>query len=111
MTELRERKGKDVPIELIDRSLEAGSEGALRSAGHLDPRLLAAWHQWLAALATDAEAAIAASHVYGELASGARDAWLNALAEDAPRLAVPAVAIYAPLLAVESDPARRERIE
>lgn len=80
-------------------------------AGGLDPRLHAAWREWLAALATDAEAAIAASQLYGELPPDARDAWLDALAEDAPRLAVPAVAIYAPLLAVESDSARRVRIE
>jgi hypothetical protein len=76
-----------------------------------DPRMLAAWRQWLAALATDAEAAIAASHVYGELSPDARDAWLDALAEDMPRLNVPPIAIYAPLLVVESDPARCKRIE
>jgi hypothetical protein len=77
----------------------------------VDPRMLAAWRQWLGALATDAEAAIAAAHVYGELAPEARDAWLDALREDAPKLDVPKVAIYAPLLSVEADPARRERIE
>jgi hypothetical protein len=33
------------------------------------------------------------------------------LTEDSPALPIPAVAIYAPLLAVESDPARRARIE
>src|SRR5262245_41204718 len=72
---------------------------------------MAAWRQWLGALATDAEAAIAAAHVYGELAPPARDAWLDALREDSPKLTVPAVAVYAPLLAVESDPGRRARIE
>ncbi|MFO0757571.1 MAG: hypothetical protein U0359_13830 [Byssovorax sp.] len=77
----------------------------------VDPRLLAAWREWLGALATDAEAAIAAAHVYGELAPEARDAWLDALTEDGPVLSVPKVAIYAPLLSVEGDPARRERIE
>ncbi|HVY46698.1 MAG TPA: hypothetical protein VHB21_12505 [Minicystis sp.] len=77
----------------------------------LDPRLLAAWREWLGALATDAEAAIAASHVYADLAPEARDAWLDALQEDAPRLDVPKVAVYAPLLAVEADPARRRRIQ
>jgi hypothetical protein len=79
--------------------------------GAVDPRILAAWRQWLSALATDAEAAIAAAHVYGELAPEARDAWLDALREDAPKLDVPSVAIYAPLLSVEADPHRRERIE
>lgn len=138
MEELRERGGKDETVEVEDAAApdaykRADGDGADRDAmslaslpergrdaagadgksgaGHLDPRMLAAWHEWLAALATDAEAAIAASHVYGELAPDARDAWLDALAEDAPRLAVPAVAIYAPLLAVEADDARRERIE
>jgi hypothetical protein len=77
----------------------------------VEPRILAAWREWLAALATDAEAAIAAAHVYGELDPEAREAWLQALAEDGPKLAVPTVAIYAPLLSVESDPARRSRME
>src|SRR5215218_8664375 len=77
----------------------------------IEPRILAAWRQWLGALATDAEAAIAAAHVYGELGPEARDAWLDALLEDEAKLEVPKVAIYAPLLAVEADEARRERIE
>jgi hypothetical protein len=77
----------------------------------LDPRLLAAWREWLGALATDAEAAIAASHVYSDLAPEARDAWLDALQEDAPKLGVPKLAVYAPLLAVEIDPDRRQRIQ
>lgn len=88
---------------------DRASEPDLRGA--VDPRILAAWRQWLGALATDAEAAIAAAHVYGELAPEARDAWLDALREDAPKLDVPKVAIYAPLLSVEADPLRRERIE
>jgi hypothetical protein len=81
------------------------------AGGLVDPRILAAWRQWLAALATDAEAAIAAGHVYEELTAEGRDAWLDALGEDGPNLAVPLVAIYAPLLSVESDPARLARIE
>ena len=82
-----------------------------RALPGIEPRILAAWREWLAALATDAEAAIAAAHVYGELGPEARDAWLDALHEDGPNLDVPRVAIYAPLLSVEADPARRERIE
>jgi hypothetical protein len=82
-----------------------------RSLPGIEPRILAAWREWLGALATDAEAAIAAAHVYGELGPEARDAWLDALHEDGPNLDVPRVAIYAPLLSVEADPARRERIE
>jgi hypothetical protein len=83
----------------------------LRAAGAVEPRLLAAWREWLAALANDAEAAMAASHVYGELSPEARDAWLDALAEDAPNIGVQPVAMYAPLLAVEADPGRRARCE
>lgn len=82
-----------------------------RSLPGIEPRILAAWREWLGALATDAEAAIAAAHVYGELSPEGRDAWLDALHEDGPKLDVPRVAIYAPLLSVEADPARRERIE
>jgi hypothetical protein len=81
------------------------------SEGSVDPRALAAWREWLGALATDAEAALAAAHVYAELPPAARDAWLDALQEDAPKLEVPRVAVYAPLLAVETDPARRTRIQ
>ena len=76
----------------------------------VEPRILAAWRQWLSALATDAEAALAAAHVYGELAPEGRDAWLDALEEDGPKLGVPRVALYAPLLSVENDPVRLTRI-
>jgi hypothetical protein len=73
--------------------------------------MLAAWREWLRALETNAEAALAAAHVYDALAPSARDAWLDALAEDVPRLGVPLLAVYAPLLAFEVDPVRRARIE
>ena len=75
-----------------------------------EKRLHEAWRAWLASLASDAEAALGAAHAYSDLDDAGRDAWLDALAEDVPRLDVPAVAVYAPLLAVESDPERRERI-
>jgi hypothetical protein len=76
-----------------------------------DPRFRAAWQEWLRALATDADAVLAAAHVYQDLDEDGRDALLSVLTEDSPELAVPRVAIYAPLLAVESDPVRRARIE
>ena len=72
--------------------------------------MLDAWCEWLGALATDAEAALAAAIAYRELDAPSRDRWLAALDQDAARLAVPRIAVYAPLLAVESDPARRARI-
>ncbi|MBK8254349.1 MAG: hypothetical protein IPK82_16985 [Polyangiaceae bacterium] len=69
-----------------------------------------AWQSWLTSLADDAAAALGAAHAYAELDDDGRDAWLDALAEDAPRLEVPRVALYGPLLAVEADPARRVRM-
>ncbi len=72
--------------------------------------MLDAWCEWLGALATDAEAALAAAIAYRELDAQGRTSWLNALEQDSLRLKVPRIAVYAPLLAVESDPERRERI-
>ena len=76
-----------------------------------DDRVRAAWRSWLSALATDAEAAMAAALAYESLPDEGRDAWLDALEADAAGLGVPLVALYAPLLAVECEPWRRERIE
>jgi hypothetical protein len=76
-----------------------------------ESRLVEAWREWLHALATDAEAALAAAIAYRELPSEGRDEWLGALEQDAEQISVPKFAIYAPLLAVESDPERRERIQ
>ncbi|HKO52585.1 MAG TPA: hypothetical protein VJV79_32985, partial [Polyangiaceae bacterium] len=45
--------------------------------GRTDPRVLDAWCEWLGALATDAEAALAAAIAYRELDGGARDRWLT----------------------------------
>src|SRR6187402_3512787 len=75
-----------------------------------ETRVVDAWCEWLGALATDAEAALAAAIAYRELDASGREHWLNALEQDAVRLNVPRIAVYAPLLAVESDPERRERI-
>ncbi|HTM44713.1 MAG TPA: hypothetical protein VL137_07140 [Polyangiaceae bacterium] len=75
-----------------------------------DARLLSAWRQWLGALATDAEAAHAAAMAYKQLEPEARAVWIEALASDACAAGVPKIAVYAPLLAVESDPVRRQQI-
>jgi hypothetical protein len=75
-----------------------------------DSRVLDAWCEWLGALATDAEAALAAAIAYRELDAQGRTSWLNALEQDSVRIKVPRIAVYAPLLAVESDPERRDRI-
>src|SRR5262245_11607809 len=108
MTEPHEPSSDDAPdAPPASRPLHAApcdESPARESAAQVDPRIHAAWRQWLTALATDAEAAIAASHVYAELPPEARDAWLDALVEDEPNLGIPCVAVYAPLLSVETDP-------
>jgi hypothetical protein len=87
-------------------------EGAPAPLGAVpvEARVVDAWCEWLGALATDAEAALAAAMAYKQLDGEARDSWLSALEQDAGRLSVPRIAVYAPLLAVESDPTRRARI-
>ncbi len=75
-----------------------------------EPRVQGAWRAWLETLATNADAAVAAASLYGELPPEGRDAWLDALEVDAPKLDVPKGAVYGPLLAVEVDPERAERI-
>ena len=76
----------------------------------VDPRARAAWRSWLSALATDAEAAMAAALAYESLDGAARWAWLDVLEQDAPALNVPKLALYAPLLSVESDSERVARM-
>jgi len=75
-----------------------------------DARVHSAWRAWLSALATDPEAALATALTYESLDASGRSLWLDALEQDAPKVPVPKVAIYAPLLWVEADPARRKRI-
>ncbi len=96
--------GKEPPIP------RTGSSPAIPIAPASDPRTLAAWRTWLAALAEDAEAALAAALTYEGLAAEGRTAWLDALETDAPEVRVPRVALYAPLLSVERDDERRARI-
>jgi hypothetical protein len=98
------------------RDKRPGEEGEERpyqspsSDALADEHVRSAWRSWLSALATDAEAATAAALAYESLPSDARDAWLDALDAEAGVLQVPAVALYAPLLAVESVGPRRDRI-
>ena len=79
-------------------------------AAPADERVRAAWHAWLNALASDPEAALAAALAYEALDGTGRDLWLDALDQDAPHIEVPKLAMYAPLLSVETEPSRRERI-
>ena len=94
-----------------DRSSGSGVPGEGVEFPEVADHIRGAWESWLVSLATDATAATAAAHLYAELPVEARDAWLVALAEDAPKVGVPTAAIYGPLLAVEADPQRRERIQ
>jgi hypothetical protein len=85
--------------------------GKPHDPGDPERRVHSAWRSWLSALASDSEAAMAAALAYESLTPEARDAWLDALEADGPTIDVPTVALYAPLLAVENEGARRERIE
>jgi hypothetical protein len=75
------------------------------------PRTIEAWRAWLGALASDAEAALAAAMAYEQLDATGREAWLESLAHDTEVLGIPKIAVYAPLLAVELDAARLQRIQ
>lgn len=75
-----------------------------------DPRAVAAWGAWLKAMETDAEAVLAASLAYESLDGASRDTWLDALDEDLAHAEISRVAIYAPLLSVEEDGVRLDRI-
>lgn len=76
----------------------------------LDPRASGAFRSLLSALATDPDAAAAASEAYAALDGAGRDAWLDALTVDLRHVEVPAIAAYAPIVSVERDPERRRRI-
>ena len=80
-------------------------------ASPTDERVRAAWRAWLSALASDPEAALAAALAYEALDGAGRTLWLDALDQDAPELEVPKVAVYAPLLSVETEPVRRARMQ
>lgn len=95
----------DIRLKGIESTVTASSNGTPN-----DRRVMSAWCAWLGALATDAEAALAAALAYKQLEGPARESWLSAVEHDADRLDVPRVALFAPLLAVEADPERRARI-
>jgi hypothetical protein len=68
------------------------------------------WREWLLALASDSEAAIGAAMTYRQFPDDVRDEWVSALESDTGTTPVSRVAVFAPLLAVETDPNRRLRI-
>jgi hypothetical protein len=116
MSESHEPPQSRAPLQIVDSRVslardDLSSPPETSDPSALEPRMLAAWREWLSALASDADAALAAADLYAGLAPAARDAWLDALAEDGPSLHVPQLALYAPLLGVETDPDRRARME
>lgn len=68
------------------------------------------WLSWLGSLTTNADAALACALTYESMSPSARERLIRALEEDAPSLAVSRMAVVAPFLAVEQDPARRARL-
>jgi hypothetical protein len=96
----RPREGKERPT----------SEAAPLEAVD-DAHVQASWRSWLSALATDAEAAMAAAFAYESLPPEGRAAWLDALDAESSVLQVPTAALYVPLLAVEKHAGLRDRIE
>jgi hypothetical protein len=95
---------------LLKSSSGDGRGGEAADGAPPDDRVRAAWRAWLSALASDPEAALAAALAYEALDDTGRDLWLDALDQDAPQIQVPKLAMYAPLLSVETEPVRRERI-
>jgi len=75
-----------------------------------DERATLLWRHWLTSMAEDAEAALAAAIAYRDMDAESREQLLDSLQIDAAEVDVPAVALYAPLLAVERDPERRDRL-
>ncbi len=103
----RDRDAADASPSASGSSTAHGATGASGD----DARFARAWRVWLEALAHDPEAAWAAALTYKSLGVEGREAWIEALAVDAPEIGAPAIALYAPLLGVEDDPGRRLRIQ
>ncbi|HVJ93166.1 MAG TPA: hypothetical protein VM580_25370 [Labilithrix sp.] len=93
-----------------DKDVSSVRLAASERVSSVDPRAHAAWRTWLAALAKDADAVTATALAYESLGAEGRDAWLDALDQDASDVDVPKIALYAPLLGVEEDEERRARI-
>jgi hypothetical protein len=90
--------------------VEGKGERAVSANAMSDERATLLWRHWLASMACDAEAALAAAIAYRDMDAESREQLLDSLQIDAAEVDVPAVALYAPLLAVERDPERRDRL-
>src|SRR5688572_23218544 len=93
-------------LEVVEGKAERPVGGGSMS----DERATLLWRHWLASMARDAEAALAAAIAYRDMDADSREKLLDSLQIDAAEVDVPAVALYAPLLAVERDPERRDRL-
>lgn len=93
-----------------EASASSANAGDAASTTTPDARVLEVWCTFLDRMATDAEAALAAAIAYQQLDSAARDVWVSSLEQDLKHIKAPRIAVYAPLLAVERDPQRRERL-
>jgi hypothetical protein len=76
-----------------------------------EPRVGVLWGEWLHALTCEPDAALAAAEIYSRMSEAERDTWLSELERDVSSFSVPAVAVFAPLLAVEVNGARRARLQ
>src|SRR5690606_32059419 len=98
-TEEDRDSSEDVPAPSTDR------DGPAR-----DERAVLVWRQWLTSMAEDAEAALAAAIAHREMDASSRESLPDSLKVDAKEVDAPPVALFAPLLSVERDPERRERL-
>jgi hypothetical protein len=85
-------------------------EAAAGSLNDPTERSTAVWREWLSSMARDAEAALAAAIAYRDMDAVGRERWLDSLVSDSAAVDVPRIALYAPLLSVETDPERRLRL-
>lgn len=106
MTEAPEKPARKPPLPLDALDPAATADEPFGD----EPRSRAVWRQWLSSMARDAEAALSAAIAYRDMDATGRESWLDSLTFDAPEVDVPAFALYAPLLAVETDPDRRQRL-
>lgn len=110
------QRARGIQTALFDEATLARSDLVLAASQPVpgppegEGRSTAVWRQWLSSMASDAEAALAAAIAYRDMDAAGRERWLASLKQDAPAVDVPAVALYAPLLAVENHPERRERL-
>lgn len=108
---VRPREAWSMPKDDPDPRRVVEPQRGEATGGNEDARYARAWRVWLEALAHDPEAAWAAAMTYRSLDVAGREAWIAALDLDAANVGAPAIALYAPLLAVEEDPARRARLQ